>query len=601
MILYLSLGYLGQGMIHSWRERLNDTQWLILPQKETGDSVVIVDIDDISLGVIGNWPWPRQRIIELVEKLFKDYQTSTVGLDILYAEPSANTSVDEYFGSLGYKYPLVFSQVFSLSDNSTNTTEAVLSGGMNCPVGINIQDSNGYVGISKSFGNIPHAGHISPKVDADGLIRSFIPLIKYNGVCYPSLALSMFDVTIDNKKESKWLLKNGKLVHSQSEAVLPIDNSGVSRLNFTIKPAPQYSANLVFDNSLPKEFLKNKIVIIGSSATGLGDLISIPTDSRISGVQVHAFVLNMLLQQNNPERPQWTILITFLVLLIICWGIFSIEKSGFKNIKALLCFALLWILASYILWEKNIDLPVLPIISSIIILLPINIFLQKVAAQISEGIMLLQLSAYIPKEVLVQLIESGDDPRKIQAKNIEITVMFADIKNFSKITEEMPPIKVALLLNLFMDFMEKKIHQHNGIIDKFIGDAVMAIWGAPLNNKYHANDAVSCAIDIQNNISELNEKLIEKELPEIEVTIGINTGHSAVGNMGSENRKSYTAVGSSVNIAARLQDSCRHFDVGILISEETSKNLINKKLIWHGALKIKGHEKEINVCTPEVK
>lgn len=595
---YLSLGPLGQGQAALWRERLLDLQWQWLPRHTLDDSVAIVDIDDGSLAAIGRWPWPRETVANLIESLFRRYQVSAVGLDILFPEAATSGDGDARLAALGQQYPLVFAQVFEL--DSSARRQGRLHHAQPCPAGLAVPQAYGYLGLSPTLGQQHATGHISPLIDADGSIRRAYPLLAYQQQCYPSLALALMD-TLSGYAPGKpgWQYRQGQLRHTATDLALPVQADGTLRLNYADRFAPQYPASAVLDGSLPAHLLQNRIILIGSSAAGLGDIVVTPVNNRLSGVQIHATVLDMLLQQRTPVRPAWAVALALLLTFTLSWLLLSSRRH--RQYRVLLPAAAImagWLWLVWWLWQRGIDLPALPLLGSLVLLLPLRNLWQSVAAQLAEQRLLRQFSAYLPREVLQQLVESGADPRKLKAQRHNISVMFADIRGFTPLAEQLPPEQLAQLLNIVMDYLAQRIQQHQGLLDKFIGDAVMAFWGAPQASSRHADDALACALAIRQDLPLLNARLAEQGLPAVRFTIGINTGPAAVGNMGSQQRRAYTAVGDTVNLASRLQDLCRKLDQDILLGENTCRQLQTGVLQSHGRIQVRGRQQPEQVASP---
>jgi len=601
MFAWLAFGPIGNGQAYVWRERLQDLQWQWLPEATASDTVVIIDIDDGSLASIGRWPWPRDTVAKLVDTLFGQYQAAVVGLDILFPEAGTPPAADALLGSIAQRQPLVFAQVFDQDAANPGRGFGRLLAGQACPPGMPVPEARGWLGVSPTFGPLPRAGHISPLIDADGNIRRAWPLLRYQQQCYPSLALAVFDALSGSATSTlSWQFHNGQLQHSLSGLTLPLQADGSLRLHFAANIAPQYSAAKVLDGSLPVSLLQNRIVLIGSSAAGLGDLVSTPVNSRLPGVQIHATVLDMLLQQKAPQRPQWAIALALLATFALCWLL--LPGGSRRHPRSMLVLALAanlgWLFLVRWYWQRGIDLPALPLLACLLLLLPLRNTWQSIAAQLAEQRLLRQFSAYLPREVLLQLVESGADPRQLKAQRHNISVMFADIRGFTPIAEQLSPEHLAQLLNIVMEYLAQHIQQHQGTLDKFIGDAIMAFWGAPQTNASHADAAVACALAIRQHLPQLHAELAAQGLPAVTFSIGINSGQAAVGNMGSHQRRAYTAVGDTVNLAARLQERSRELGVDILLGEETCRQLQRGVLHSHGRQQLRGRVQTVQVASP---
>lgn len=601
LFAWLAFGPLGQGQAHIWRERLHDLQWQWLPRQTTADTIAIVDIDDGSLADIGRWPWPRDTVATLVETLFTRYQAAAIGLDILFPEASDQPAGDARLGRLARQYPLVFAQVFDQDAANPGRGFGQLLAAQPCPQGTTIPAAQGWLGLSPALGQPPRAGHITPLIDADGNIRRALPLIAYRQQCYPSLALAVFDALSGLPANTgNWQYRPGRLQHTASGLALPLQPDGSTRLHFADGLAPQYPAASILNGTLPPELLQNRIILIGSSAAGLGDLVSTPVNSRLAGVQIHANMLDMLLQQNTPQRPRWATVLALAATFTLCWLLLPGGSRRHPHRLPLLALAanLGWLLLVWRYWQRGIDLPAMPVLACLLLLLPLRNTWQSITAQLAEQRLFRQFSAYLPREVLMQLVESGADPRQLKAQRHNISVMFADIRGFTPIAEQLSPEQLAQLLNIVMDYLAQHIQQQQGTLDKFIGDAIMAFWGAPQTNDRHADAATTCALAIRQHLPQLHAELAAHGLPPVTFSIGINSGPAAVGNMGSRQRRAYTAVGDTVNLAARLQERSRELGEDILLGEATCRQLHNVVLRSHGRQQLRGRQQAIQVASP---
>jgi adenylate cyclase len=232
------------------------------------------------------------------------------------------------------------------------------------------------------------------------------------------------------------------------------------------------------------------------------------------------------------------------------------------------------------------------------LLLPLGLGVRLWQARSARNLLYRQFSAYLSREVLEELVRHGTDPRTLEAQSCEITILFADIRQFTALSEALPSAQVVRLLNEVMSFLARHVASHGGTLDKFLGDGVMAFWGAPLPMEDHADRAVACACRMMADLAGLNARLRANGWPAIRLGIGIHTGEAAVGNMGSSERRAYTAVGDAVNLAARLEALSSHGLAAVLVSEACVRRCRAHRFRYLGRQAIRGRRAGVEVYTP---
>lgn len=595
--------------LKSWRARLEDLRWHWRVDAPPASPVVVVDIDDASLAKIGYWPWPRERMVQLVRQLFEHYGAAVVGLDILYPEASSSLKEDHALGDAGRRYPLVFSQAFELGSHGQALQSGLLTGGAGCPGGdVRFPMSSGVRALSPTLGPLPFVGHVSPLSDSDGILRRTYPLIDYRGRCYPSLSLAMLGALANlPSRQLQFAVQPGPagaytawLQESALGLHLPMAPDGSLTIPWRSHLPIVVPVIDVIDGRADAALLHNSMVLIGSSAAGLGDLVPTPLYKSLPGVMVHAAQLESMIDGRWQVRPPWA---SWLCLLF-CWVLAAlllmrrITDHPWRSLLMVAGGSLLWFMIAWQGWLLGQDLPLFPPFMVLLLQMPVQAAWQGFAAQLAQYRLYRQFSAYLPRDVLRQLVKTGADPRKIEAQRCEISVLFVDLVGFTRLAESMSPESVAKLLNIVMEQLAKLVHAYDGTLDKFIGDALMAFWGAPLPQADHADRAVACAQAMLAALPAINRELAGAGLPQVLVGIGINSGPAAVGNLGSRERRAYTAVGDTVNLACRLEGLTRELNEPLLLGESTCQQIQHGAVVPLGRFALRGREQLYRVFKP---
>ncbi len=576
-------------------KRLRDFLFIVrgeLPQKER---VIIIDIDEKSLRRYGQWPWSREKIATLLYKL-TDAGAGIIGLDIVFAEKDGKSPIrfkrfcpkkqnlpdyDLLLAQAFEQTPTIGGYVFSFEKTDEQRVPYipavfVFEGGLNKtlllhPKGVilNIPVLQKSLYSSGFFNNIP---------DASGMIRSVPLIMEYKGVAYPSLPLEMIRIyqntkRIDLKGDTAGLeeIQIGKL-H------IPVDASGKMTVNFRGKGHHfrYIGASDVLDGNFTPASIAGKFVLIGTSAIGLFDLRSTPFDSAIPGVEVHANVIDNILEGDFLRHPAQIILYDLLSIACIVFGSMLLFSLVGSKLLIPTAFGLLYLLATayYTLLFKygivlNLLFPLLSFLLTLIISAALDYIWESRQKEVTKRL----FEKKVSPAVMEYLLEHSTE-KLVEAKDVEATVFFSDIRNFTTISEQIGSAhKVIELLNGYLTPMVDSIVRHQGTIDKFIGDAIMAYWNTPVSVKNHADEAVTSAMEQIEMLPQINQTLAPKYGVEIAIGIGINTGIVTAGDMGSEGRSDYTVIGDTVNLASRMEGLTKIYGAQILISKATKEQL----------------------------
>lgn len=640
----LWLQHSGQEPVRDLRERVEGMAYdlrfsVIRPFGADDTNVVIVDIDERSLRQEGRWPWPRARTAELVERLF-EYGAVVVGLDIVFAEPERNPARDlrrqlagvaedehaelrsileriapEVDGDRRFADTLadrdaVLGYMLTHSSGTAGRLGPPLEGpGVPHPAGTAIRDMQGFIGnVEPLSAQAPGAGFFTTLPDPDGTIRRYHLILAHDGAIYPSLALAM---------ARQYLLAEEMRIATTPvgarEAVdelrfaglgVPTDGEGAVLVPYhgTAGSFPYVSAADVLAGDIPAEQLSGRLVLVGTTAEGLYDLRSTPLQAVYPGVEVHANVLQGLLDERFPARPNWAEGANFALLLLI--GL--VLATALPLLRPLpltlatLGAAGLLVAGNTFAWTQlHWVLPLAIPLMLVLGLGGLNMAHGYLFEARSRRELKRMFGQYVPPELVEDIADDPASAASLAGERRDMTVLFADIRGFTTLSEKLPPAEIKDLLNRYFTPMTRVIFEHRGTIDKYVGDQIMAFWGAPQTDPDHARHAVAAALAMRAAARELAEALEADGLPRVEIGIGLNTGPMNVGNMGSAYRRSYTVLGDAVNVGARVEGLTRDYGVDIVVSESVRDRLAEiflfRPLDW---VQVKGRAAPVTVYEP---
>ena len=613
--------------------------------------VVIVDIDEKSLrereaGGEGRWPWPRDRLALLVNRLNDDYNVSLTGFDVIFSERDessgirtidqlANTELknnsgfqseyarikplldlDSQFANsfkdrlviLGYSFlnPGDLQKKGVLPPDALTTAEIPLSS-------VDPMKRQGFTGnLAQLQTNATDGGHINPIVDADGIIRRIPMLVEHDGKYYESLGLASARALLGSLP-LKTLDADGKEFATPPNyfgaiesldvggAILPVDTQLSSFIPYRgpYKSFEYISASDVLNKSVAKEKLEGKIVLIGTTAPGLLDLRATPVGNAYPGVEIHANMITGILDGTIKQAPLWAnaanlaliVLLGVLLALILPWlsplwgTVISVVTLGVT--LGLNLFS----------YQKGVVLPLASLLASLLGVYLFNIaygyFVESRSKRLITGL----FGQYVPPELVDEM---SKDPTSfsMEGESRELTILFSDVRGFTTISESLDAKTLSEFINAFLTPFTKVIYKNRGTIDKYMGDCIMAFWGAPISDEEHARQGVISAFEMLTAMELLNAEFIKKGWPPIKVGIGLNSGRVSVGNMGSEIRLAYTVMGDAVNLASRLEGITKEYGVAIIIGDETRKHLPDLTARELDKVKVKGKDIAVTIYEP---
>jgi adenylate cyclase len=678
LFLHTSAPSIIQNVINRLEYLLYDQRMAVMPKavKSAENKIVIVDLDERSLQAEGQYPWNRIKVGQLTEQL-SEYGALVVGFDITFPEPDRNirdllapvdlSSLDPAFAqTLAEIEPSTNGDLY-FANAMANTIDAVLAINFS-PQGavsynelpdsiveieselaskITLTDMTGFTGNIPILQDAARGnGSMNQEPDADGVVRRVPLVIRYGEQLFPTLSLEMFRVynLLENYEIETFSYDDVEVVtavrlgRGPGSFLIPTDGRGYVNVPYVGSSTrdednffPYISATDVLRGTLSeseKELLENSLVLVGTSAPGLGDLRAMPLQKLYPGVEVHANMLNALLNAVNmtaltvsegeastasafasfantdvrifPYRPDWiagamlvglTIIGLGLSVLFPYLGPASMASSGFALIG-------LGVWGNFELWSVyKLDFPMVLVIALILLITTINLIYGFLAESQTRKVIKGMFDQYVPPAHIDSMLADPDN-YSFEGESKELSVLFSDIRGFTSISEVLNATQLKKLLNDFFTPITGIIFEHNGTIDKYVGDMVMAFWGAPLTDHNHRANAVRSALKMIEKTEELKQEFSAAGLPEVNIGVGINTGMMNVGDMGSTYRRSYTVLGDAVNLGSRLESLTKFYGIRLLIGEATVDGLEGFLLRIVDKVKVKGKDEAITCYEP---
>lgn len=593
--------------IEEIRVRTFDTFQRIDPRKKTIRPVTIVDIDDKSLEKLGQWPWPRTKIADLVTELTR-LGAVVIAFDAVFSEPdrlnptvAADTfrNLDEATRAKLRALPSndeVFAEAIRKSRvvvGESGLPEEITALDKTLPVtGLAVlgeQDPQRFMfdfpGLLRNVSVLEHAaagrGMFTIKPERDGIIRRVPMIMQAQGQTMPSLSFEMLRVATGSGTILIKADKAGITSIGIRGVQIPTDRFGQIWIHYARNDPSLYVPVInVLERNVAPEMIAGKLVLIGTSAVGLNDIKTTPVSRAMPGVEIHAQILESALTGELISQPLYGIAVEFAAALVFGLLVIVIAPMfGPVTLVALgAAFATVLIGTSAYFYSQHrllIDFTY-PLLSTTSIYLTL-IFSSFVREQAQRRQIRSAFGQYLSPALVEQLAQS---PEKLVlgGEEREMTIMFSDVRGFTTISEayKRDPQGLTRLMNRFLTPLTNAILARKGTIDKYMGDAIMAFWNAPLEDKEHQINACNAAIDMLERIDELN-KIRELEAKEsghafipLNVGVGLNTGTCVVGNMGSDLRFDYSVLGDSVNLASRLEGQSKEYGFPIIVGSATA-------------------------------
>ncbi len=583
----------GPHLFASLENRLSDFLVRLHAERLTPDrDIVIVDIDEASLAkmqdIAGSWPWPRAVHAELLEGIARQ-QPKAIVFDILFSEPDIyRPDSDKLFnqtaGAIKNVYfPMVRLDVHQDAQGAPLSQIGALLG---IKPGAHAQ-SNARVAILPPLALKPEnwrAGTINFDEDGDGVGRRYHLNIEVKGWKVPSLP-------------ARVAADLGYTVPGESYIILGWRGQAGSYRHIAYSDLYED-----FSRRKPRRDpleLKDKIIIIGATASGLHDIRATPLASLYPGVEILATAIDNLKNQEYMQAASpYAAPALAVVLVLVLFAAFRYSLNALKIGLALLFVSLSFLLSGYFALNRHYLFPVLtPIIFAWGFYFSAALIGYLQEKKTREKTVQL-FGRFLDPRVVRNLVSQGETSQSLSGQNRQITVLFSDIRGFTTLSETSPPEEIVALLNRYFSLQVETIFQHGGTLDKFIGDAIMAFWGAPHEDKKHAEHAVTAAFQMIDRLLQFKQELGAAG-ETFDIGIGIHSGDAVVGFIGSEHRLDYTAIGDTVNLASRIEGLTKEV-ARILVSRETMQHCLDTfDFISHGSYKVKGRAQAVELYEPK--
>jgi len=615
LLVVLFLGAEGGAYQLDFLQRLEaqayDARVKLFMPRTVDPRIVIVDIDEKTLINEGRWPLSRDKWVTLVHQLFERYHIRVLGFDVAFPEPDttsglpilerlakqdlrddeayrafleknrASLDFDRLFAAEIAKYPVVLG--FFLSPKQER------AGVLPLPIydirALGSEEHYRYTLATGYSGNLPElqkaaaaAGHLSPGLDVDGVTRRVPMFMRVDNGLYEAMSLAVTRMYLDNapirtrsesigsgaEKES-WLTEIDVAGHK-----IPLDDAMSALVPFR---GPHHSfryvsATDVIRGILPANDLAGKIAIVGTSAQGLLDIRTTPVGEDYPGVEVHANMVSGILDGTLKHRPPEADGINaFAILLLgLPLAFFLPRMTALGSTLITVAAVMLAFTANLFAWQNgyifSIAGPALMVVLLYFLNMAWGFFMEARSRQLITGL----FGTYVPKELVAEMAKNPGE-YSMRGESRVMTVLFSDVRDFTSISEGLTAEQLKDMMNSYLTAMTQVIQEQRGTIDKYIGDAIMAFWGAPVPDTDHAAHGVATALDMQKRIRGLDDDFIKQGWPLLQIGVGLNCGEMNVGDMGSRFRRAYTVMGDAVNLASRLEGLTKEYGVGILVSE----------------------------------
>jgi len=624
------------------------------------DRIVILDIDERSLDprALGRWPWSRDKITALLQKLFDKYGVLIVGFDVVFAEPDESSGLpalerlartrlkdvgpfqsalaqmrpeldyDTIFANYIRTRPVVLGYYFNSDKNAVESgalPEPVLPAETFSGRKVTILDWRGYTGNLPQFQSTTVvAGHFNPRVDDDGVSRRVPMLAEYKGKYYEAFSLAIVRMYLGIEEAARnrtaKLALPGVVLNAIPDRFvtrgytgvewlevgplrIPVDDELASLVPYRGPRGsfPYISVSDIWSDKVPADRLRGKIVLIGATAPGLFDLRSAPVDNVYPGVEIHANLIAGMLDGQLKQKPPY--MLGAEVSLLVIGGIalallIPMLAPLWASAATLIGMALITLLDLGLWLYAGLVLPLAASVLMTATLYTVNMAYGYFVEARSKRQFTELFGQYVPPELVDKMAE---DPEKynMEPHNAELTILFCDVRGFTGISEALSPEHLREYINEYLTCMSTIIRgTYKGTLDKYIGDAIMAFWGAPVEDGNHARNGVLAALEMQRECVALNAKFASRGWPQLKIGVGVNSGSVRVGDMGSRIRRAYTVMGDPVNVASRLEGRTKYYGVSCLVGEATRRLAVDIAFKEIDKIKVKGRDEALTIYEP---
>jgi adenylate cyclase len=646
-ILQIS-GYFGHNVLDELEAISYDSRLLLTLPRTVDKRIVVLDIDEKSLAAEGQFPWSRSKLAQLVTQLFDRYQIGVLGFDVDFAEhdrasaggfldtlakgPLADLpgfadrlpklrqdyDFDRQFAAAVAGKPVVLGMFFK---SQVPEGEQAETGSICAPLigaetrkqfEVKFVPAAGFGGnVAELQAAAPSCGfYDNPKVDDDGIFRRVPLMQEYKGQVYPSLALSMTQMALGNAPVS--LEFDPPDVHTSlhlervhiGKISAPVDGEVAVYVPYRggQHSFPYVSATDVLHGNADPAVLKGAIVLMGTTAAGLLDLRSTPVQKAYAGVEVHANIISGLLDGRIKQKAPYYDGIQAIMFLVIAILMALLYPRLSPLIGSLLVAGIIGAVIglAFFAWNSgNFIMPLgIPVVMTLALFLTHMLngffFESRGKREISK-----LFGQYVPP-ALVEEMAANPTAISMETEKRQMTVLFTDVRGFTTISEKYAdkPGELSDLMNHFLSALTEVVFRHRGTIDKYMGDAIMAFWGAPLEDAEHGLHALQAALEMPKALRRLDEEFDRRGWPKLHIGVGVNTGFMSVGNMGSEFRVAYTVISDAVNLGSRLEGLTKEYSVEVICSEFTRATAPDWAYRELDLVKVKGKNEPVAIFEP---
>lgn len=582
IITYFTNQYFVEPSVHDLFSRMNLSN-------TPSSQIINIAIDENSLSKVGRWPWNRN----LYGNIFEYVKDAKVIVFDSVITSSDNIQSDKKFFSRLKKMDNLILGTFFCNKEQNSTINMT-------PFAVDIQNGKQMRLIEyQYYANLPedlvknaHAiGSVSTLPDNDGVIRKLSPIFRHNKTFYPSVGIK---AAMKYKNINSLAYKNNTLI--LGDITIPLDKTNSEVYLQWYKPSKQnvnfithktYSASDILDSynkmkkgekpPIPQEEFKDKIIIVGATAYALNDIKKTPIGVDYPGLEIQATFIDNIINNDFMKKTSLALNLIVLAVLVILTVHTAKQLPIIYSLLTLITIILGWFyIAKNIFFANGYIIDVITPLSFVLLAYSLTFVYKYFLAGRSRNNLKNVMSKYISKSVMKDVLKN--ETAELGGKRAYVSVLFADIRQFTSISEVYTPEEVSSLLNEYFSLIAPIIDKYNGTLNKFMGDAVMAIFGAPIEDENHAKNAVLCAEEILLEVKKLNYKWKISNKPEIRIGVAINTGYVFIGNIGSKDRMEFTVIGDSVNIASRIESLNRVYNTSFLISSSTYekvKDIVN--------------------------
>jgi adenylate cyclase len=620
-----------------------DTRLRLTMPRGVDQRIVIVDIDERSLAIEGRWPWRRDRLALFLDRLFDQYKIKVLGFDVVFAERDESSGLkvleglaqdqlsdnapfqsalktiapslefDRMFAERMRGRPVVLGYYFTDRKEVANVLpEPVLPKGTFQGRNVTPIRYSGYgSNLAQLMEAATNAGHFNPDPDPDGVTRRVPMLAEYGGAYYEPLSLAVLRLLegspkvipvfteaplVDSKKYPglEWLEVGSKRIPVDIDVTTLVPYRGREH------SFPYVSAADVLHGKIDPAILADRIVLVGTTTPGLQDLRSTPVGPVYPGVEIHANLIAGMLDGVIKQRPPY-VLGAEVSLLFLSGVVMALVLPLLNPLRATLVTALVLVAVygtNVLVWDRaNLVLPLASGVLMIGLLFALNMsygfFVESRAKRQITG----RFGQYVPPELVDEMSQNPEN-FSMEGESRDMSVLFTDVRGFTTISEGLDPKELSRLMNEFLTPLTQVIYRHRGTIDKYMGDCIMAFWGAPLQDPKHAHNTLLAGMEMLATMDALQPQFKSRGWPELHIGVGVNTGRMSVGNMGSEIRVAYTVMGDAVNLASRLEGLTKQYGVGIIVGENTRAGVADVAFRELDRVRAKGKKEPVAIFEP---